>query len=110
MKKNLLSGFLILFLLSTTAFAAFADTKKESDKPAIANTRENKLSEEELSRLSKRAETDNLSTSNLSENEMNSSKKLKAANQDIVVGHRHHGYYIGGLALVLIVILIIVLV
>lgn len=109
MKKNLLLGTLILFLFSATAFAGFADTKNESDKPAI-NTRENKLSEEELSHLSKRAETSNLSTSNLSEKEMNNSKKLKTSNQDIVIGHRHHGYYYGGVGLVLLIILIIVLV
>ena len=65
MKKNLLLGFLVLFLFSTTAFAALADTKKEADKPAIANTRENKLSEEELSRMNKRAETENISKETL---------------------------------------------
>lgn len=109
MKKNLLLGTLILFL-SATAFAGFTDTKKETDKPVNANTRENKLSEEELSRLSKRAETDNLSASSLSEKELSNSKKLKAANQDIVIGNRHHGYYIGGTAILLIIILIIVLI
>jgi hypothetical protein len=109
MKKNLFLGFLILFLLSSTAFAGLADTKNEADKLAI-NTKENRLSEEELSHLSKRAETDNLSASTLSEKEMNNSKKLKASNQDIVIGHRHHGYYYGGVGLVLLIILIIVLV
>jgi hypothetical protein len=109
MKKNLLLGFLILFLLSATAFAGFTDTKNGTDKPAI-NARENKLSDEELSRLSKRAETDNLSVSTASDKEISNSKKLKAANQDVVIGHRHHGYYYGGVGLVLIIILIIVLV
>lgn len=109
MKKNLFLGFLILFLLSAPAFAGFTDTKNEAEKPAI-NTRENKLSDEELSRLSKRAETDNLSTSTLSEKEMNNSKKLKASNQDVVIGHRHHGYYYGGVGLVLLIVLIIVLI
>jgi hypothetical protein len=109
MKKNLLLGTLVLFLLSATAFAGFTDTKNGSDKPAV-NTRENKLSEEELSRINKRAETDNLSVSNLSEKEMNNSKNLKASNQDVVIGHRNHGYYYGGVGLILIIILIIVLV
>jgi hypothetical protein len=110
MKKNLLLGTLVLFLLSATAFAGLSDTKKETDKPVIANTRENKLSEEELSRLTRRAETDNLSASNLSEKEMSNSKKLKAANQDVVIGNRHHGYYIGGAAIILIIILVLVLI
>jgi hypothetical protein len=111
MKKNLLLGFLVLFLLSTTAFAAFADTKKDADKPAIA-TRENKLSEEELSRMNKRAETDNISKETLSEKGMNDSKNnLKAPSQDVVVvGHRHHGYYYGGAGLLLVIILVILIV
>ena len=112
MKKNLLLGFLVLFLFSTTAFAALADTKKEADKPAIANTRENKLSEEELSRMNKRAETDNISKESLSEKGMNDSKNnLKAPSQDVVVvGHRHHGYYYGGAGLLLVIILVILIV
>jgi hypothetical protein len=110
MKKNLLLGFLILFLLSTTAFAALADPKKEADKPAFTNTRENKLSEEELSRMNRRAETDNISKTNLANKETNDSKNnLKSSNQDVVVvGHRHHGYYWGGGVLLLILIIILV--
>jgi hypothetical protein len=109
MKKNLFLGFLVLFLLSTTAFAGLTDTKNGAEKPAIANTRENKLSEEELSRLNRRAETDNLST-NLSEKEISNSNKLKAPKQDIIVERRHHGYYYSGAAILLIVILVLVLV
>jgi hypothetical protein len=111
MKKKLLSGFLVLFLLSTTAFASMADPKKDADKPAIANTRENKLSEEELSRMNKRAETDNISKETLSEKGMNDSRNnLKAPSQDVVIGHRHHGYYYGGAGLILVIILIILIV
>jgi hypothetical protein len=109
MKKNLFSVFLILFLVSTSAFAGLTDTKKESAS-LIGNTRENKLSEEELSRLSRRAETDNLSAANLSDKEMSNSKKLKSTKQDIIVEHRHHGYYYGGATVLLLIILIIVLV
>ena len=106
MKKTVLLGFLILFLLSTTTFAAFTDTKKGSEASPV--TRENKLSEEELSRMNKRAETDNISKVNLSDKAMNDSKNLKAPNQ-VIVENRHHGYYYGGAALILIVILVIVL-
>jgi len=53
MKKHLLLGFLILFVLSTTAFAGLTDPKKESEKPAIKNVKENKLSDEEISRMNR---------------------------------------------------------
>ena len=43
MKKNLLLSFLILFVLSTTAFAGLSNPKKDSEKPAVLNTREIKL-------------------------------------------------------------------
>ncbi|MCX6253736.1 MAG: hypothetical protein NTV31_04575 [Bacteroidia bacterium] len=112
MKKNLLLGFLILFLISTTAFAGLTDPKKESEKPAVSNPRENKLSDEELSRLSRRAEIDNLAKTNLLNKENNDSKKnLKATKQVVVVENRHHGGYIwyGGGTLLLIIILIIIL-
>jgi len=74
MKKNLLLGFLILFLLSATAYAGIADPKNDSDKSASTNTRENKLSDEELSRMSKRAETDHLSNTDFSNKEKNDSR------------------------------------
>jgi hypothetical protein len=109
MKKNLLSGFLVLFLLSATAFAGFADPKNGSDKPAITNPRENKLSDEESGRMSKRAEIDNLSNSNFANKEKSDSRNnLKASNQ-IVVEHHHHGYYYGA-GVILLVVLIIVLI
>jgi hypothetical protein len=109
MKKNLLSGFLILFLLGAASFAGFAAPKNESEKPAATNPRENKLSEEELSRLSKRAEIDNLSSPNLSNKETKDSRNnLKASKQEI--GHHHHGYYYGAGILILVIILIVVLV
>ncbi len=110
MKKNLLLGFLILFLLSATAYAGFADPKKESEKPASTNPRENKLSSEELSRMSKRAEIDHLSISDFSNKEKNDSRNnLKVSNQVVVVQHHHRGYYYGG-GVLLLVILIVVLV
>ena len=110
MKKNLLLGFLVLFLLSATAFAGFTDPKNGTDKLAVTNPRENKLSDEESGRMSKRAEIDNLSNSNLVNKEKNDSRNnLKASNQ-IIVEHHHHGYYYGGAGLVLLVVLIIVLI
>ena len=109
MKKNLLSGFLILFLLGATSFAGFAAPKDESEKPVATNPKGNKLSDEELSRLSKRAEIDNLSSPNLSNKETKDSRNnLKASNQDYE--HHHHGYYYGAAVLILVIILIVVLV
>ena len=111
MKKNLLLGFLILFVLSTTAFAGLSDPKKENEKPAVS--RENKLSDEEVSRMNRKAEIDNLSGSNLLNEEKSSSKDLKATKQVIVESgyhHRHGGYYMYGGGLLLVVILVIILV
>jgi hypothetical protein len=109
MKKNLLLGFLILFLLSTTAFAGLNDPKKDSEKPAVSNPRENKLSEEELSRMSKRAEIDNLSITNHSNKDKNDLKKNLNATKK--AENRHGGYiWIGGGGLLLLIILIIILI
>jgi hypothetical protein len=111
MKKNLFLGFLILFVLSTTAFAGISDPKKENEKPAISNTRENKLSDEEVSRMNRRAETDNLTNINpLSKESNNSDKNLRTSKQVIVEG-RHHGGYIlyGGGTLLLIILLVLIL-
>ncbi|MCX6253651.1 MAG: hypothetical protein NTV31_04150 [Bacteroidia bacterium] len=108
MKKHLLLGFLVLFLLSTTAFAGLTDPKKESEKPAFSNPRENKLSDEELSRLSKRAEIDNLSISNNSNKDKNDLKKNLNATKR--VSNRHGGYiWISGGGLLLLIILLIIL-
>ena len=113
MKKNLLLGLLILFVLSTTAFAGVSGTKKESEKPAVLNTNELKLSNEELSRVTRRAEIDNLSKTNLLNNESSSSSKnLKATNQVYIETRHHHrgGYWYGGGGLLLVIILVIILV
>jgi hypothetical protein len=112
MKKHLLLGFLILFVLSTSAFAGLNNPKKDSEKPAVLNTRENKLSNEELSRITRRAETDNLSEKNLvNKGSNNSNKDLRSAPQVIVeTRHRGYGMWYGGGGLLLVVILVIILV
>jgi hypothetical protein len=107
MKKNLLLGFLILFVLNTAAFAGLSDPKKESEKPAINDPKENKLSDEEISRLSRRAEIDNLYNSSLSNKEKNDSKNnLKPPAQE----NHHTRFYVGAGVLILIIVLILVLV
>ena len=113
MKKNLFFGFLILFVLSTSAFAGISDPKKESEKPAATSPKENRLSDEEVSRLTRRADIDNLSNVNVTNKEnSNASNNLKASKQVIVEGgrHHHHGYFVyGGGSLLLIVIVIILI-
>ena len=60
MKKNLLLSFLVLFVLNTITFAGLSDPKNGSDKAVIKDLKENKLSDDEISRMSKHAEIDNL--------------------------------------------------
>jgi hypothetical protein len=111
MKKHLVLGFLILFVLSTTAFAGLTDPKKESEKPAVSNTKENTLSNEELSRLTRRTEIDNISKTNLINKENNDSRKNLVVSKQVIVEGRHHGGYMwyGGGTLLLIIILVLLL-
>jgi hypothetical protein len=77
MKKILLFTFLIIFSLSaSTAFAINPDSKSKSDKPAIPDKKENKLSDEEISRLTKRAEEiRNMDKTNLTSKEKHTLRK-----------------------------------
>ena len=112
MKKNLLLSLLVLFVLSTAVFAGVTDPKKDSDKIPAKNAKENKLSDEEISRLNRRVEGKyNMDNSTVSST--NTLKKNANANQVYVEsGRRHHGGYIwvGGGGLLLLIILIIILV
>ncbi len=107
----MLFGFLMLFVLNTAAFAGSTDPEKDSEKPSINHPRENKLSAEELNRLNRRAETDNLRSSAFSNKVKNDSREnLKAPNQIYIEKSNHHGVYIGVGIIILLVILIVVLV
>jgi hypothetical protein len=113
MKKNLLLSFIVLFVLNTITFAGLSDPKKESDKALVKDLKENKLSDDEINRMSKHVETDNLYGSGISAKGKNESKdNLKPPPQVYVetTQHHHHGYYYGGGGVLLLVILIIVLV
>ena len=107
MKKNLLLIFLVLFALNSAVFANLGDPKKESEKPTSSSPKENKLSAEEISRLTRRAETDNLSSSTLSNKEKENNLRPP---QEVYVTSHHHGIYYGGAVLILLIILIVVLV
>jgi uncharacterized ferredoxin-like protein len=57
MKKSILFALIMIFsLCASTVFAANNDPKTAPDKPAVPNKTENKLSEEEVARLTKRVE------------------------------------------------------
>lgn len=113
MKKSIVLGFLILFVLSTSAFAVLTDPKKETEKPAVSNPKENKLSDEELSRMNGPLKgINNLEQPTLSNINKDDLRKSPNATQDVIITNRHHGGYFwyGGAGLLLVVILIIVLI
>jgi hypothetical protein len=108
MKKNLLFAFLMMFILSATAFAGFTDPKTGSDKTVANNPKENRLSDEEIGRMNRNVEINNMDKTTLSNKENNSLKKdLKSAKQY----DRHYGYiWVGGGGVLLLIILILLLV
>jgi hypothetical protein len=110
MKKIILFAFLVVFSLG--AFAITPDSKSNSENPAGPDKKENKMSEEEISSLTKRTAI---------------MRDMSKSGQTIIVHegrggrryhngmngdyHRHGGvYFIGGGSVVLIVILIIILI
>jgi predicted trehalose synthase len=109
MKKSIILVYLmILSLGASSAFAAGSD-KKTSDNPAIPDKTENKLSEDELSRLTKRVEEiRDMDKSDLTAKEKRDLKKeLKAIKETV---RRDGGYiYIGAGTLLVIILLVILL-
>jgi hypothetical protein len=109
MKKVILFVFIMIFTLSaTTAFASKTD-KKSTDKLAVPVKTENKLSEEELSRMTKRVEEiRDMDKKDMTVKEKRELRKeLRTIKENV---RRDGGYiYIGGGTLLLIIILIILL-
>jgi hypothetical protein len=112
MKKFLLLGFLILFVLSTSVFAGMKDIKKESEKPAVLNPIENKTADDGIISSDKSAGID---YTNATISDQKSTTELKKHpknhNQDVVVRTNHpHGnsIYIGGGGLLLLIIILII--
>ncbi len=110
MKKHLFLGLIMIFITATSLFAGLPDTKG-NEKTPVKNNRENKLSDKEVSNLTRRAETKNLSVKNFNNNEAGKSKNnLVPAKQVIVEGRHRHGYIIyGGGTVILIIILVLLL-
>lgn len=111
MKKTIFFVCFIIFSLSaSTAFAFSSDPKSSSDSPAVPATTENKLSAEEMSRLTKRVEEiRDMDKTNLTVKERRELKKeLKGIKENV---RRDNGYiYVGTGTLILIIILVILLV
>jgi hypothetical protein len=95
----------MIFFLGTSLFAGIPDSKG-NEKPT-KSTSENKLSNEEMSRLTRRAETSNLNFSN--KDTGTSKSNLVPAKQVIVEGRHRHGYVIYGGGTVLLIIILVLL-
>lgn len=111
MKKSILFVFIMIMSLgASTVFAARTDPKSSSDKLAVPGKTENKLSEEELSRLTKRVEEirDMDKTTMTGKEKRELRKELKGIKENV---RRNDGtVVIGVTTLILIIILVILLV
>ncbi|MCF8225060.1 MAG: hypothetical protein K9J30_04195 [Bacteroidales bacterium] len=110
MKRNFILLAIIFGLSASTAFSMNSDPKLASDNPAIPAKTENKLSEEEVIRLTKRVEEiRDMDKSNLtSEEKVELRKELKEYKK--ALRNNKPFIYIGGAGLLLIIILVILLV
>lgn len=95
---------------ATMAFAGNKDLKSDAEKSAIPVKTENKLSEEEISRLTKRVEE----IRDMDKSDMSSKERteLRKEMKEIKKNVKNSGgtIYIGGATLILLIILIILLV
>jgi predicted trehalose synthase len=107
MKKIIL--FALMFIFSLGALTAFAGTSDKKDKPAVPEKTENKLSEEEMSRLTKRVEEiRDMDKTNMTVKEKRELRKeLKGIKENV---KRDGGYIYVGTATLLLIILIIILI
>ena len=111
MKKIIFFVLALVFVLSSTiAFASKNDKTAESDKLAVPVKTENKLSDAEIDRITKRVEEiRKMDKSDLTSSEKSELKsELKEMKKDV---KKNGGtIYIGGATLVLIIILVLLLV
>jgi len=112
MKRVILFVFImILSLGTTTAIASKPDPKTAPENSVVSTTKEGKLSEEELNRITKRVEE----IRHMDKSNLTAKEKLELRQE--LRGYRGHGqrdhrggvYYIGGGTLLLIIILILLL-
>ena len=111
MKKIILFAFLFIFALgASTVFAANSDPNSAKDNLVVPDKTENKLSEEEMSRLTKRVEEiRDMDKTNMTVKEKRELKKeLKGIKENV---RRNGGVvYISAGTLILIILLVILLV
>ena len=110
MKKIILFAFMMIFTLgASTVFANKPDSKTASDNLTVPAKTENKLSDEEMSRLTKRVEEiRDMDKTNMTRTEKREMKKeLKSIKENV---KRNGGYiYIGGSTLLIIILILILI-
>ena len=111
MKKTIFFVIVAIFTLSSTiAFASKADKNSEMDKLAVPVKTENKLSDEEIDRITKRVEE----IRKMDKSDLTGTEKieLKSELKEMKENVKKAGgtIYIGGATLVLIIILVLLLV
>jgi hypothetical protein len=109
MKKIILFTFLVIFTFSaSTALAGKKDAKSPSENLAVPNKTENKLSEEELSRLTRRVEEirDMDKTDMTGKEKRDMRKELKNIKETV---KKDGGYVYVGTATILLIVLLIIL-
>ena len=109
MKKVILFVFIMFFSFgASTVFAARTDAKSNADKLAVPEKTENKLSEEEMSRLTKRVEEiRDMDKTNMSVKEKRELKKeVKGIKKNV---QRNDGTVVIGVTTLLLIIILIVL-
>ena len=110
MKKIILFAFMMIFTLgASTVFANKPDSKTSSDNLTAPAKTENKLSNEEMSRLTKRVEEiRDMDKTNMTRTEKREMKKeLKSIKENV---KRNGGYiYIGGSTLLIIILILLLI-
>jgi hypothetical protein len=109
MKKKIFFVCLMIFSLGvSTTWAINSDPKKVSDNPAVTNKIENKLTDEEVSRLTKRVEQiRDMDKSNLTFSEKRDLRKeLTGIKEDI---RKDGGYIYLSVGTVIIIVILILL-
>jgi hypothetical protein len=109
MKKSILFVFIMIMSLgASTLFAARTDPKSSPDKLIVPNKTENKLSEEELSRLTKRVEEirdmDKTTMTGKEKREMR--KELKDIKENV---RKNDGTVVIGVTTLLLIIILVIL-
>jgi hypothetical protein len=110
MKKTIFLALVMIFLLSASSvFANEKDRKTSPENPAVPNKTENKLSEEEISRLTKRVEEirdmDKTEMTRMEKKELK--KELRETKENV---RRNDGTVVIGVTTLLLIIILLILI